>query len=142
MSLTNQTEPETWFYDETNEDYDYGYHKTFLSMLNSVDAPRSRWLLKSSDHALFLDTFFHHYPNAKMIMPHRHLDDVLPSVCHTVWAFNNMFFDEKKSTARNTLNIRTLRYMDTSIGSIVKFRTCHHRSHRNIFDVIYDDLIE
>ncbi|CAF2270161.1 unnamed protein product, partial [Rotaria magnacalcarata] len=40
-------------------------------MLNSVDAPRFHWLLKSSDHTLYPDTVFRHYPNAKMIMAHR-----------------------------------------------------------------------
>ncbi|CAF3387751.1 unnamed protein product [Rotaria socialis] len=95
MSSTNETEPETWLYDETNKDYAYDYHKAFLSMLNSVDAPCSHWLLKSSDHALYPDTFSRHYPNAKMIMPHRHRDHVLPSACRTVWGFNNIFFHDK-----------------------------------------------
>lgn len=78
VSSKQQVEPDTWLYDQSNKDFAYEYHKTFLSMLNSIDKPRSHWLLKSPEHALYLDTFFRHYPNAVMIMTHRRLDEVLP----------------------------------------------------------------
>ena len=76
-----QVEPDTWLYDQTNKDFVYAYHKTFLRMLNSVDQPSSYWLLKTPTHTLFLDIEFRHYPNALMIMTHRRLDEVLPSYC-------------------------------------------------------------
>ncbi|CAF3388143.1 unnamed protein product, partial [Rotaria sp. Silwood2] len=67
----NDKELGTWYFDEANKDYAYEYHKTFLQMLNSVDAPQSHWLLKTPLHTLFLDTLLRHYPSASLIMIHR-----------------------------------------------------------------------
>jgi hypothetical protein len=142
ISSEDQVELDAWFYDDTNKDFAYDYHKMFLCMLNSVDGPRSHWLLKSPDHALFLDVFFRHYPNAAMIMTHRRLDDVLPSYCSLVWAFDGIHVDENDSTARATLTTRALRRINKLIERIVEFRTRCHPSRKNIFDVNYDDLIE
>jgi hypothetical protein len=146
ISSEDQFEPDAWFYDDTNKDFAYDYHKMFLCMLNSIDGPRSHWLLKSPEHALFLDVFFRHYPNAAMIMVHRRLDDVLPSYCSLAWAFNGIYFDENDSTARATLTTRALQRINKLIERIVEFRTrCHPSydpSRKNIFDVNYDDLIE
>ena len=142
MSSKQQVEPDTWLYDESNKDFAYDYHKTFLSMLNSVDKPRSHWLFKSPEHVLFLDTFFRHYPNAAMIMTHRRLDEVLPSFCSLAWAFNGLYFDENNSIARTTSTFRAIQHIEKSIERIVKFRTRSHQSQKPIFDVRYDNLIE
>ncbi|CAF5032993.1 unnamed protein product, partial [Rotaria sp. Silwood1] len=68
-----------WLFDDTNKNFAYEYHKTFLQMLNDVDTPRSHWLLKSPIHMFFLDTLLRHYPSASFIMTHRRLNEVLPS---------------------------------------------------------------
>jgi hypothetical protein len=78
ISPLHQTEIDNWFYDKMNKGFAYGYHETFLRMLNSVDPPRSHWLLKTPAHALFLDTIICRYSHAHVVLTHRRLDEVLP----------------------------------------------------------------
>ena len=81
LAVDVQSESDLWLEDITNKDFAYDYHETFLHLLNSVDRPHSHWLLKSPVHSFYLDTLLRHYPTAKLIMVHRHLNEVLPSFC-------------------------------------------------------------
>ncbi|CAF1074126.1 unnamed protein product [Rotaria sordida] len=79
ISPDEDSNTESWIRNEMNKDYIYDYHEIFLRMLNSVDMPKSHWLLKSPFHILYLDKIVRQYPNALLIMIHRRLDEVLPS---------------------------------------------------------------
>ncbi|CAF4301044.1 unnamed protein product, partial [Rotaria sordida] len=81
ISGNEDCNPESWICNEISKDYAYDYHEIFLRMLNSVDMPQSHWLLKSPLHIFCLDKFLQIYPNALLIMTHRNLDEVLPSLC-------------------------------------------------------------
>jgi hypothetical protein len=138
----DSTELANWFYDDTNKDFVYEYHKIFMQMLNSVDAPQSYWLLKTPYHIFNLDTMLRHYPSASLIMTHRRLDDVLPSSIRLGLAFASVYFDNSKHDAaidRQMVVERRLRATDVQIKRIVKFRRAHPRV--SVFDVLYDDLI-
>ncbi|CAF1559783.1 unnamed protein product [Rotaria magnacalcarata] len=137
------TELATWFYNDTNKDFAYKYHKTFMKMINSVDAPQSHWLLKTPYHIFNLDTLIRHYPSASLIMTHRRLHDVLPSSVRLGLAFASIYFDSNRHDAaidKKTIVERRLRATDIQINRIVEFRRAH--SHASVFDVLYDDLIE
>ncbi|CAF2642356.1 unnamed protein product [Rotaria sp. Silwood2] len=146
VSPVEHTELHDWFYSETNKDFAYDYHKTFLRILNSVDTPRSHWLLKSPEHSLYLDTFLRYYPNTKLVFTHRRLDDVIPSYCRLVWAYDNIYFDEADPDSQVLLSAQARRHIDKMIEHIIKFRI--HRSQSNdapqneIIDIAYDDLVQ
>jgi hypothetical protein len=132
----------TWFFDDTNKDFVYEYHKTFLQMLNSVDAPRSHWLLKTPPHAYFLETLLRHYPSASIIMTHRRLDEVLPSAVRFGIASASPYFDSTSVDAKadkHTVVKHFLHALDIRIKRIVKFRSDH--PHIPDFDVVYGDLL-
>ena len=138
----NSSELATWFYDDTNKDFAYRYHKIFLQMLNSVDAPPSHWLLKTPYHIFNLPTLLRHYPSASLIMTHRRLDEVLPSSIRLGLVFGSIYFDSSKDDAdidRQMIIERRSRATDVQINRIVQF----HRSNPEvpIFDVQYDDLV-
>ncbi|CAF1618484.1 unnamed protein product [Rotaria magnacalcarata] len=141
-----QSDTDDWLNDLMSKDFAYDYHETFLHMLNSLDAPRSHWLLKSSVHSFYLDTFLRHYPQAKLIMIHRPLDAVLPSFCRTQLTAVNGFFDEADSISRDRLMKRCIQCIGKMVELIMKFRAHRHdqsdQSHNNIFDVTYDILIK
>ncbi|CAF4354419.1 unnamed protein product, partial [Rotaria sordida] len=80
LSDNDDDDTENWIGNEINRDYAYDYHEIFLRMLNSVDMPKSHWLLKSPFHIFYLDKILQHYPNALLIITHRNLDEVLPSM--------------------------------------------------------------
>lgn len=148
MMITSDHESEhgAWLLDETKKDYAYDYHEVFLRMLNSVDAPRSHWLLKSPMHCLKLDTLLQHYPNAGLIMTHRHLDEVLPSFCSLAWTLASLYLDKENAASQNKVTTHSLQFIDKAIECIMQFRTRQNcsldQSKKNVFDVDYNDLME
>jgi hypothetical protein len=144
------TEIDDWFYDETNKDFAYAYHKTFLRMLNSVDAPSSHWLLKAPIHSLYLDTLTRYYPRASLIMTHRRLDEVIPSFYSYVSKIKDCCLDKTNAMFENVIMTQTIENVDKLLGTeadrIVKFRNRVHdlknESKIDIFDILYDDLVD
>lgn len=58
----------------------YRYHERVLKLLQ-WRCPPTRWWLKSPAHMTSIDALDAVYPDARFVMTHRHLGDVLPSVC-------------------------------------------------------------
>ncbi|CAF2643266.1 unnamed protein product [Rotaria sp. Silwood2] len=144
LSPIHQIEMDHWFYDDTNKDFAYDYHKIFLRMLDFVDSPRSHWLLKAPMHSLFLGTLNRHYPNALLIMTHRHLNEVLPSICSLTLGYGSDYYDVSDPENRITLETQAIQSTEHMIDCIVKFRRsdrhAEERSHK-IFDVNYENLM-
>jgi hypothetical protein len=141
-----QSEPDAWFNDLMTKDFAYDYHETFLRLLNSVDAPRSHWLLKTPMHTFYLDTLLRHYPHAILIMNHRRLDDILSSCCRAHLTRVNGSFDEVDSTSRDRVTKRIIQRIDKMVELVMEFRTRRRhqsdQSHNSIFDVTYNDLMK
>jgi hypothetical protein len=138
----DSTELATWFFNDTNKDFAYEYHKIFMKMLNNVDAPQSHWLLKAPYHIFYLDTLLRHYPSVSLIMTHRRLQDVVPSSIRLGLAFASIYFDSSKHDAvidRQTIIKCRVHVTDVQLNRIVKFRRAH--PHVPVFDVLYDDLV-
>jgi hypothetical protein len=57
----------------------YRYERRVLQLLQWRCGP-GRWQLKSPTHTLFLDAFHTVFPEARFVMTHREVGDVLPSV--------------------------------------------------------------
>jgi hypothetical protein len=144
-SLMYQSEPETWLYDKTNKDFVYAYHEMFLRVMNSVDKPSSHWLLKAPFHTIYFDTLLRQYPHAALIMTHRSLDEVVPSLCQ-MGSMCEFYFDKNNSAWQQIIKARTLQYIDKGMECILEFRAGKNDKHdqvrKNIFDVIYDDLMK
>jgi hypothetical protein len=140
-----QSEPETWLYDKTNKDFAYAYHEIFLRVMNSVDKPSSHWLLKAPRHKFYFDTLLRQYPHAALIMTHRSLDEVVPSFCR-LGSTLGFYFDKNNSAGQQILKARILQYFDKGMECILEFRAGKNDKHdqvrKNIFDVMYDDLIK
>jgi hypothetical protein len=148
VSLTSamyQSEPETWLYDKTNKDFVYAYHEMFLRVMNSVDKPSSHWLLKAPVHTFYFDTLLRQYPHAALIMMHRSLDEVVPSLCQLGSTFG-FYFDKNNSAGQQILKARMLQSIDKAMECILEFRAGKNDKHdqvrKNIFDVMYDDLMK
>ncbi|CAF1603390.1 unnamed protein product [Rotaria sp. Silwood1] len=146
LSDDEDSNAESWIRNEMNKSYAYDYHETFVRMLNSVDAPKSHWLLKTQFHVFYLDELLRHYPNALLIMTHRSLDEVLPSWCSLLMAAANGQFNATNSISRDRITKRCCQNMDKSIECIMKFRTCQNgevdQSRKNMLDITYDNLMK
>ncbi|CAF4810628.1 unnamed protein product, partial [Rotaria sp. Silwood2] len=138
--------PESWIHKEMNKDYAYDYHEIFLRMLNTVDMPKSHWLLKSPIHIFSFDKLLQHYPNALLIMTHRQLDEVLPSSCCLTLATVGLYFDETNSISRDRILKRCCQFVDTEIECMMKFRTSDNgvlgQLKKHILDITYNNLMK
>ena len=136
LTPQDDTELTTWFFDDTNKDFMYEYHKTFLQMLNSVDAPQSHWLFKSPLHNYYLDTFLRCYPSMPIIMTHRRLDQVIPSWIRLCLTMTSIYL---KADNDNTLVMnKAMQTLDVMIDRLIKFRRSHNDT--KVLDILYDDL--
>ena len=146
MTSDHDSEHDAWLLDEIKKDFAYDYHEVFLRMLNSADAPRSHWLLKTPMHCLKLDTLLQHYPNAGLIMTHRRLDEVLPSFCSLAWTLASLYLDKEDAASQNKVTTLSLQFIDKAIECIMEFRARQKcsldQSQKNVFDVAYNDLME
>ena len=131
-----------WFWDISGKDFAYEYHKTFIQMLNSVDAPQSHWLLKTPVHLLYLDTLLRHYPTASLIMTHRGLNEVLPSCARMAIVYTSAFLNSGKpdvETDQKAIVELILKLMDDLIRKLVQFRRTNRKT--RVLDIIYEDLL-
>ena len=140
----NSDELATWFYDQTNKDFVYKYHRVFMEMLNRTDPPDSHWLLKTPYHGFNLETLIRHYPSALLIMTHRDLQDVFPSSIRLGLSFGGAYFDHDTNHQdahidRDMIIQRRIRATQVQLDRIVDFRRSHPQV--PVFDVTYQDLI-
>ena len=132
----------TWFINQQNKDFAYQYHQTVLQMLHDVDPPQTHWQLKSPAHTLWIDTLLKYYPQASIIMIHRPLDEVLPSMYRYCLNFFPTYFNEDDSiNSKIILDHIVPTSIDIWINRITEF---HNResSSKNVFDIKYEDLME
>ncbi|CAF4263275.1 unnamed protein product, partial [Rotaria sordida] len=137
---------ESWIRKEMNKDYVYDYHETFLRMLNTVDMPKSHWLLKSPFHIFSFDKWLEHYPNALLIIPHRGIDEVLPSMCSLLLRAADLYFDKTNSISRDRIIKRCCQFVDTEIECMMIFRKSENgilaQLKKHIFDITYENLMK
>jgi hypothetical protein len=130
----------TWFINQHNKDFAYEYHQTVLQMLHDVDPPRTHWQLKSPQHTLWLDTLLKYYPQASIIMTHRHLDQVITSL-YSLWVhgFRPYFNEDNITDLKIILKEMVLVYVNIWTNRIIEFHS-REPSPKNIFDIQYEDL--
>ena len=69
------------------------WHKRFLQYLQSGGVKGQRWLLKSPVHLLQLQALFEIYPDARIVMTHRHPAKVVPSAASLVSSVRSLYSD-------------------------------------------------
>lgn len=77
--LSGNGEFKDWFFREDNKAFAYRYLRRFLQHLSSKYPPRSHWLLKAPLNTLYIDTILQEFPDACVIMTHRHPKYIVPS---------------------------------------------------------------
>ena len=87
----------------------YRYHQRVLKLLQ-WRCPPTRWWLKSPAHMLSIDALDAVYPDARFVMTHRAVGDVLPSLCALYAALGGVLaqrLDMPAVGAHNTMVWRT-----------------------------------
>ncbi|MEM7549915.1 MAG: sulfotransferase [Bacteroidota bacterium] len=84
-----------WFNEKANKLATMRFHKTFIQYLQSGGVKGDRWLLKSPVHLMRLKEIFEVYPDAKIIMTHRHPARVASSVASLVSSVRSLYSDHE-----------------------------------------------
>ena len=71
------------------------WHKQFLQFLQSGGIRTRRWLLKSPVHLMRLRALFKVYPDARVIVTHRHPASVVPSVASLISSMRSFYSDHE-----------------------------------------------
>lgn len=83
------------------------WHRRFLQFMQSGGIRTHRWLLKSPVHLMRLRALFEVYPDARIIVTHRHPASVVPSVASLISSMRSFYSDHEDTlrTGREQLLI-------------------------------------
>lgn len=106
MAMAWLPEYHDWFA-STDQAANLRWHRRFLQFLQSGGVPSRRWLLKSPVHLMRLRALFEVYPDARVIVTHRHPADVVPSVGSLISSMRSFYSDDEDTlrTGREQLLI-------------------------------------
>lgn len=84
-----------WFNNESDQLQTMRFHKRFLQYLASGGTAADRWLLKSPVHLFRLEEIFAVYPDARIIMTHRHPTKVVPSASSLIASVRSLYSNQE-----------------------------------------------
>lgn len=84
-----------WFFSEADRLQTMRFHKKFLQYLQSGGVRKQRWLLKSPVHLMRLTEIFEVYPDARIIMTHRHPEKIVPSTSSLISSVRSLYSDSE-----------------------------------------------
>ncbi len=84
-----------WFVYESDQLGTMRFHKRFLQYLQSGGVKSERWLLKTPVHLMRLPELFEVYPDARIIMTHRHPAKVVASTASLLSSVRSLYSDNE-----------------------------------------------
>jgi len=84
-----------WFTNKADKLKTMQWHKRFLQFLQSGGVKAERWLLKSPVHLIRLEEIFAVYPDAKIIMTHRHPGKVVASAASLITSVRSLYSNKE-----------------------------------------------
>ncbi len=84
-----------WFLHEADRLETMRFHKRFLQYLQSGGVKSERWLLKTPVHLMRLPELFDVYPDARIIMTHRHPAKVVASTASLISSVRSLYGDHE-----------------------------------------------
>ena len=124
-----------WFVN-ADQERNLRWHRRFLQFLQSGGIRRPRWLLKSPVHLMRLRALLTVYPDARVIMTHRHPGRIVPSTASLVSSMRSLYSDHEDTirTGREQLEI----WADYYSRFLYDRRQLDRES--RIVDVLFDDF--
>jgi hypothetical protein len=117
------------------------FHKQFLQYLQSGGVKSKRWLLKSPVHLMRLPELFEVYPDARIIMTHRHPVEVVPSTASLISSVRSLYsdFETPERTGQEQAKVWSL-YFDRCLASLQKLKKDDQIAHIRFEDFVDDQL--
>jgi hypothetical protein len=127
-----------WFANEADKLGTMKFHKRFLQYLQSGGVKSERWLLKSPVHLLRLPEIFEVYPDAKVIMTHRHPNNIVPSASSLISSVRSLYSDSEEPNRTGQEQAET---WSNYFERFVDIRKNLKKEHQ-IIDLKFDNFIE
>jgi hypothetical protein len=117
----------------------YRYHRRALKLLQ-WRCPPERWWLKTPAHMLSIDALDAVYPDARFVMTHRDVGQVLPSVCALYDSLSSILSERPDPIAIGIQNIELWR---CALERLIEFRDRgnENRFHDLSFEAVQRDPI-
>jgi hypothetical protein len=112
----------------------YRYHERVLKLLQ-WHCPPTRWWLKTPAHMTTIDALDEVYPDARFVMTHRDIGNVLPSLCALKEALSNPVVETLDLHALGRHEVGLWR---ESLRRLVEFRDSGREC--RFFDVSFNDM--
>ncbi len=92
-----------WLEHEADLEPTYRHVRRVLKLLQWRGGP-VRWRIKNPTHSLFIETLFKVFPDAKFVMTHRDIAQVIPSVADVYFELSSAYSDHADKRALAALN--------------------------------------
>lgn len=127
-----------WFNNQADKLATMRFHKRFLQYLQSGGVVADRWLLKSPIHLLRLEEIFEVYPDACIIMTHRHPNKVVPSAASLVSSVRSLYSDSESAHRTGA------EHQDIWSDYFNRFLDARQRLNKEdqIIDLKFDDFVQ
>ena len=125
-----------WFVD-ADQERNLRWHRRFLQFLQSGGVRGPRWLLKSPVHLMRLRELFAVYPDARVIVTHRHPGRIVPSTASIISSMRSLYSDHEDAVRTGR---EQLRIWADYFNRFLRDRS-RHDGKTQIVDVLFDDFV-
>jgi hypothetical protein len=115
------------------------YERNFFTMLDAYTPARSHWTNKSPPYAPYFGKIFEHYPDARVVVTHRHPGKNIASVCRLLESWM-LPFDEDGSFDKVRMADILLEGVRGFFTAPLAYRAAHPARESQIVDCLYHDL--
>jgi hypothetical protein len=112
-----------WFEDEAELEPTYRYVKRVLQLLQWRAAQPVRWRLKNPTHSLFITALARVFPDARFVMTHRDIAEVIPSVADLFHELSQAYSDQVDRAALAEHNAAS---WEKAMRRMIAFRDAGH----------------
>jgi hypothetical protein len=126
-----------WFNHHADRLATMRFHKRFLQYLQSGGVKSKRWLLKSPVHLMRLPELFEVYPDARIIMTHRHPFELVPSTASLISSVRSLYsdYESPERTGEEQAKIWSL-YFNRCLDALKKLE-----KHDQIIHIRFEDFV-
>lgn len=117
----------------------FQYERNFFTMLDAFAPTRSHWTNKAPTYAPYFGKIFKHYPDARVIITHRHPGKNIASVCRLLESWM-LPFDVEGSFDKVRLGDLLLDSLRVLFEAPMAYRAAHPEREAQIVDCLYTDL--
>ncbi|MBL8633249.1 MAG: sulfotransferase [Myxococcales bacterium] len=117
----------------------FAYERNFFSMLDAFAPARSHWTNKAPTYAPYFGKIFEHYPDARVVITHRHPGKNIASVCRLLESWM-LPFDEEGSFDKIRLGDILLDGLQVIFDAPMAYRIANPQRESQIVDCLYSDL--